>query len=89
MTIRTTCLALATGLAFLAVQANAGGPVIVEDMLETAPMPRERNNAVPLAILGAAVLLLILSGGGNGSAPCVDGWTPDPTPEPEPPTGGC
>jgi hypothetical protein len=68
-------LAISTAL-LLAAPAHAGGPVIVEDA-ETAPVVRDRDNALPLILLGLAVAAVVL---GNGSDAC--NGNPEPTPEP-------
>jgi hypothetical protein len=62
--------------AFIAAQAFAGGPVI-EDAADTAPVVRDRDNALPLILLGLAVAAVVL---GNGSDAC--NGDPEPTPEP-------
>jgi hypothetical protein len=62
----------------LATPLHAGGPVIVEDMTETAPMP-ERNNWVVPVIIGLLVIGALASSGGD-DAPVTPG--PDPKPEP-------
>ncbi len=69
----------------LATPSFAGGPVIVEDMTETAPM-QERNNALPWIIGGIIILGLIASGGGD-DAPVTPG--PDPKPCVKQGDGGC
>ena len=68
----------------LALPAYAGGPVITEDMTETAPIKRGHSfkDAVPFIILGLVVAGLIAGGSDN----CTQ---PEPTPEPVPPGGGC
>ena len=60
---------------------HAGGPVIVEDAAEAAPLVRSHNNRLVPILFGLAVAAILLGGGGD--SPCN---TPDePTPEP----GGC
>lgn len=54
------CLALA------ATPALAGGPVIIEDAAESAPVVRNRNDAL-FILLGLAVAAVIL---GSGSDTC-------------------
>ncbi len=77
MTPRTTFLAIASGLACLAVQANAGGPVLIEDTSETVAPDRERN-VLPW-IIGAGVFLAIISTAGSDSC-----FTEEPGPAPSP-----
>ena len=75
-----TRLALILALA-LALPANAGGPVIIEDPAEAAPLVRSHNNRLVPILFGLAVAAILLGGGSD--SPCN---TPDePTPEP----GGC
>lgn len=75
-----TRLALILALA-LALPANAGGPVIIEDPAEAAPLVRSHNNRLVPILFGIAVAAILLGGGSD--SPCN---TPDePTPEP----GGC
>lgn len=62
MNIKSTILAAATGLAFLATQASAGGPVIVEDPEVTA-----RSNVVPLIL--ALILIGVAVSGGDEETP--------------------
>jgi hypothetical protein len=75
--MKTTLLAIATGLAFLAVQANAGGPVIVEDTTETVAPDRDNGWVVPV-VIGLLIIGAIASGGGDGVS--VD--VPDDKPQP-------
>ena len=63
-----------------ALPAAAGGPVIVEDAAEAAPLVRSHNNRLVPILLGLAVAAIIL--GGN------DACNGDPEPTPEP-VGGC
>jgi len=75
MTIRLTILAALTGISLLTLPANAGGPVI-EDAAESAPVVRDRNNALPLILLGLAVAAVVLGGGSdncNGPETPADG----------------
>ena len=65
----------------LAIPAQAGGPVIVEDATEAAPLVRSHNNRLVPILLGLAVAAIIL---GGGSDAC--NGDPEPTPEP---VGGC
>jgi hypothetical protein len=77
MTIRETVIAALTGISLLASPVGAGGPVI-EGTAETAPVVRDRDNALPLILLGLAVAAVVL---GNGSDAC-NGDEGEPTPEP-------
>ena len=74
-----TRLALILALA-LALPANAGGPVIVEDAAEVAPLVRSHNNRLVPILFGIAVAAIILGGGSD--SPCNGD---EPAPEP----GGC
>jgi len=74
-----TRLALILALA-LALPANAGGPVIIEDPAEAAPLVRSHNNRLVPILFGIAVAAIILGGGSD--SPCN---TPDEPTEP----GGC
>ena len=58
--------------------ALAGGPVIIEDAAEAAPLVRSHNNRLVPILFGIAVAAILLGGGSD--SPCN---TPDePTPEP-------
>lgn len=74
-----TRLALILSLA-LALPAHAGGPVIIEDAAEAAPLVRSHNNRLVPILFGIAVAAILL--GGGGSDPCQ--WD-----EPTPDDGGC
>jgi hypothetical protein len=74
-----TRLALILALA-LALPAIAGGPVIVEDAAEAAPLVRSHNNRLVPILFGLAVAAILLGGGSD--SPCN---TPDEPTEP----GGC
>ena len=74
-----TRLALILALA-LALPAIAGGPVIIEDAYEAAPLVRSHNNRLVPILFGLAVAAIILGGGSD--SPCN---TPDEPTEP----GGC
>lgn len=52
--------------ALLATPLHAGGPVIIEDAAESAPVVRNRNDAL-FILLGLAVAAVIL---GSGSDTC-------------------
>jgi len=67
--------------AFLAASpAVAGGPVIVEDAAEVAPLVRSHNNRLVPILFGIAVAAILLGGGSD--SPCN---APDEPTEP----GGC
>ena len=67
--------------AFLSASpATAGGPVIVEDAAEAAPLVRSHNNRLVPILFGLAVAAILLGGGSD--SPCNGD---EPTPEP----GGC
>lgn len=72
-------LTLATIAALAAASVHAGGPMIIEDTAEAAPAVRDRDNALPLILLGLAVAAVVLGGGSDN---CQG---PDDTP----PDGGC
>ena len=74
-----TRLALILALA-LALPANAGGPVIIEDPYEAAPLVRSHDNRLVPILFGIAVAAILLGGGSD--SPCNGD---EPTPEP----GGC
>ncbi len=78
LTTLAVILALATPL-------HAGGPVVLEDMTETAPMP-ERNNRWVLPVLLLLGVAIIASSGGD-DAPVTLG--PDPKPCVKQGDGGC
>ena len=71
-----TRLALILSLA-LALPAHAGGPVIIEDPTEAAPLVRSHNNRLVPILFGLAVAAILL-GGGSDSLCNGD----EPTPEP-------
>ena len=75
----TRILLLAALLA--ATPLHAGGPVIIEDAAEAAPLVRSHNNRLVPILFGIAVAAILLSGGSD--SPCN---TPD---EPTPEDGGC
>lgn len=53
--------------ALLATPLHAGGPVIIEDAAESAPVVRDHKSKLPLILLGLAVAAVIL---GSGSDTC-------------------
>lgn len=64
--------------AFLSASpATAGGPVIVEDAAEAAPLVRSHNNRLVPILFGIAVAAILLGGGSD--SPCNGD---EPTPEP-------
>lgn len=73
-------LTLATIAALAAAPVQAGGPVIIEDTAEAAPVVRDRDTALPLILLGLAVAAVVLGGGSDNCNGPDD--TPAPTPEP-------
>lgn len=78
--MKLTITAIATAM-LLTAPVLAGGPVIIEDAAEAAPLVRSHNNRLVPILFGLAVAAIILGGGSD--SPCN---TPDePTPEP----GGC
>ena len=79
MTIRTTLISATVGMS-IASTAHAGGPVIVEDAYEAAPLVRSHNNRLVPILFGLAVAAILLGGGSD--SPCN---TPDEPTEP----GGC
>ena len=72
--------ALLIALTLAATPLHAGGPVIVEDAAEAAPLVRSHNNRLVPILFGIAVAAILLGGGGD--SPCN---TPDEPTEP----GGC
>ena len=76
MTIRTTLIAATVGMS-IASTAHAGGPVIVEDAAEAAPLVRSHDNRLVPILFGIAVAAILLGGGGD--SPCN---TPDEPTEP-------
>ena len=72
--------ALLIALTLAATPLHAGGPVIVEDAAEAAPLVRSHNNRLVPILFGLAVAAIILGGGSD--SPCN---TPDEPTEP----GGC
>ena len=71
--------ALLIALTLAATPLHAGGPVIVEDAYEAAPLVRSHNNRLVI-LFGLAVAAILLGGGSD--SPCN---TPDEPTEP----GGC
>ena len=72
--------ALLIALTLAATPLHAGGPVIVEDAAEVAPLVRSHNNRLVPILFGIAVAAILLGGGSD--SPCN---TPDEPTEP----GGC
>jgi len=64
--------------ALLATPLHAGGPVIVEDDAEAAPLVRSHNNRLVPILFGLAVAAIILGGGSDN----CHGGDPEPTPDP-------
>ena len=73
MKLLTTAILIA-----LAIPANAGGPIIIEDATEAAPLVMWHNNRLVPILLGLAVAAIIL---GGGSDAC--NGDPEPTPTPD------
>ena len=69
-----------TAAILVATPLHAGGPVIVEDAAEAAPLVRSHNNRLVPILFGIAVAAILLGGGSD--SPCN---TPDEPTEP----GGC
>ena len=72
--------ALLIALTLAATPLHAGGPVIVDDAAEAAPLVRSHNNRLVPILFGLAVAAILLGGGSD--SPCN---TPDEPTEP----GGC
>ena len=68
---------LLTAAILAAAPAIAGGPVIVEDAAEAAPLVRSHNNRLVPILFGLAVAAILLGGGSD--SPCNGD---EPTPEP-------
>ncbi len=71
---------LLIALTLAATPLHAGGPVIVEEAYEAAPLVRSHNNRLVPILFGLAVAAILLGGGSD--SPCN---TPDEPTEP----GGC
>ena len=71
---------LLTAAILAPLPVHAGGPVIVEDAAEAAPLVRSHNNRLVPILFGLAVAAILLGGGSD--SPCNGD---EPTPEP----GGC
>ena len=71
---------LITAAVLLATPLHAGGPVIIEDPAEAAPLVRSHNNRLVPILFGLAVAAILLGGGSD--SPCQ--WD-----EPTPDDGGC
>ncbi len=57
--------ALLIALTLAATPLHAGGPVIIEDAAEAAPLVRSHNNRLVPILLGIAVAAIILGGGSD------------------------
>ena len=77
--MKLTITAIATAM-LLTAPVLAGGPVIIEDAAEAAPLVRSHNNRLVPILFGLAVAAIILGGGSDN----CHGGDPEPT---EP--GGC
>ena len=79
----TRFLTAITLAAFTATAAHAGGPIIIEDATEAAPLVRSHKKvpAWVIVALGAVVVAAIILGGGSDACN-NDGGEPVPTPEP-------
>ena len=77
--MKLTITAIATAM-LLTAPVLAGGPVIIEDAAEAAPLVRSHNNRLVPILFGLAVAAIILGGGSD--SPCN---TPEDPTEP----GGC
>ena len=64
--------ALLIALTLAATPLHAGGPVIIEDAAEAAPLVRSHNSRLVPILFGIAVAAIILGGGSD--SPCN---TPD------------
>ena len=69
--------ALLIALTLAATPLHAGGPVIIEDAAEAAPLVRSHNNRLVPILFGIAVAAILL--GGSSDSPCN---TPDEPTEP-------
>jgi hypothetical protein len=72
---------LLTAAILAAAPVHAGGPVIIEDAAEAAPLVRSHNNRLVPILFGIAVAAILLGGGSDN----CNGGDPETTPEP----GGC
>ena len=68
---------LLTAALLAPLPAIAGGPVIIEDAYEAAPLVRSHNNRLVPILFGLAVAAILLGGGSD--SPCNGD---EPTPEP-------
>jgi len=80
MELKATILASVLAIAAAVNPLHAGGPVIIEDAAEAAPLVRSHNNRLVPILFGLAVAAILLGGGSD--SPCN---TPDEPTEP----GGC
>ena len=67
--------ALLIALTLAATPLHAGGPVIVEDAAEAAPLVRSHNNRLVPILFGLAVAAILLGGGSDN----CHGGDPEPT----------
>lgn len=74
-------LILAALLATTALPAQAGGPVMIEDAAEEAPVVQKRDNTLLWILAGATVAAIVL---GGGSDACQG-----PNDTPAPPVSDC
>lgn len=70
MTLKLHLLAALTGISLLTLPANAGGPVLIEDAAEAAPLVRSHNNRLVPILFGLAVAAILLGGGGGSDCAC-------------------
>ena len=77
MELKATILASVLAIAAAVNPLHAGGPVIVEDAAEAAPLVRSHNNRLVPILFGLAVAAILLGGGSD--SPCNGD---EPTPEP-------
>ena len=67
--------ALLIALTLAATPLHAGGPVIIEDAAEAAPLVRSHNNRLVPILFGLAVAAILLGGGSDN----CHGGDPEPT----------
>ena len=66
---------LLTAALLAPLPAHAGGPVIIEDAAEAAPLVRSHNNRLVPILFGLAVAAILLGGGSDN----CHGGDPEPT----------